>query len=107
MKMLIILSSGCTIGLGGLSFILASAIPIFNYLLAFLGSICFAPLAIMLPGWLWLYDHGSWRTGGFAKSVSYWLHWAMIALGGFFCVVGTYANVQQIRAAYAAGLIGK
>ena len=48
---------GCTISIGALAFILASAIPIFNYLIALTGTICFAPLAISLPGWLWLHDH--------------------------------------------------
>lgn len=43
----------CTTILGSLAFILAEAIPIFNYLLALVGSLCFAPLAIVrLPVFL-------------------------------------------------------
>jgi hypothetical protein len=51
----------CTIVLGALAFILAEAIPIFSYLIALVGSFCFAPIAICLPGWLWLYDHWEYR----------------------------------------------
>lgn len=37
----------CTTILGALAFILAEAIPIFNYIIALVGSLCFAPLAIV------------------------------------------------------------
>ena len=40
---------GCTFGLSALAFVLAQAIPVFNYLVAITGSFCFAPLALMLP----------------------------------------------------------
>lgn len=98
---------GCTFGLAAISFILAEAIPIFNYLLALTGSICFAPLAICLPGILWLYDHMAWRRGSFVQQVAYWLHWGLILLGLFLLVGGTYATVQLIIDAYAEGLIGE
>lgn len=94
-------------GLGALSFVLAMSIPIFNYLLALTGTVCFAPLAIALPGWLWLYDHGEWRRGGGGQVAWYWFHWFLVALGLFFLVGGTYAVVQQIIDAYASGLIGE
>ena len=54
---------GCTFGLSGIAFVLASAIPIFNYLIALTASVCFAPLAMVLPGFLWLYDHKDWKKG--------------------------------------------
>ncbi|GAB7352105.1 hypothetical protein MBLNU459_g2604t2 [Dothideomycetes sp. NU459] len=97
---------GCTFGLASISFILAEAIPIFNYLLALTGSICFAPLAIMLPGWLWAYDHPQYRKGTAVQMVIYWLHVFLIPLGAFFLVAGTYGVVLEIKAAYATGLIG-
>ncbi|KAH7092567.1 transmembrane amino acid transporter protein-domain-containing protein [Paraphoma chrysanthemicola] len=97
---------GCTIGLGSLAFVLAEAIPIFSFLIALTGSVCFAPLAIMLPGWLWLYDHAEYRRAGAGKKVVYYGHWVLIALGAFVCVGGTYAVVKSIMAAYASGLIG-
>jgi hypothetical protein len=95
-----------TFGLSALSFVLASAIPIFNYLLALTGSICFAPLAIILPAWFWLYDHGEWRMGSVGQKAAYWGHWFFVALGLFFLTGGTYGTVQLIIDAYANGLIG-
>lgn len=97
---------GCTFGLAAISFILAEAIPIFNYLLALTGSICFAPLAIMLPGWLWAYDHPEWRRGTMVQKIVYGLHMLMILLGAFFLVAGTYGVVIEINEAYATGEIG-
>ncbi|KAF2029487.1 hypothetical protein EK21DRAFT_101107 [Setomelanomma holmii] len=96
----------CTIGLGSLAFVLAEAIPIFSFLIALTGSICFAPLAIMLPGWLWLHDHGKYRSGGIVKKMIYYGHCFLILLGAFVCVGGTYAVIKSIIAAYASGLIG-
>lgn len=89
-----------------LSFILAEAIPIFNYLLSLTGSICFAPLALILPGLFWLHDYSDWRRGSAGKKIAYWLHWVLVALGVFMMVAGTYATVQLIIDAYAEGTIG-
>ncbi|CAO2649817.1 Nn.00g011090.m01.CDS01 [Neocucurbitaria sp. VM-36] len=97
---------GCTIGLGCLAFILAEAIPIFSFLIALTGSICFAPLAIMLPGWLWLHDHGDYKKGGPVKMMVYYGHWLLIVIGAFTCVGGTYAVIKSIMGAYDSGLIG-
>jgi hypothetical protein len=97
---------GCTIGLGIISFILASAIPIFNYLLALTGSLCFAPIGISLPGWLWIHDHRDWARGSTAQKLAFAFHVLMIALGMFILVAGTYGVIQQIINAYADGTIG-
>ena len=96
----------CTIGLGLLSFILAEAIPIFNYLIALTGSLCFAPIAIALPGWLWLHDHKTWYKGTMMQKLAYGFHVFLIPLGLFFLVGGTYGVIQEIVAAYADGQIG-
>jgi hypothetical protein len=98
---------GLTFGLASISFILAEAIPIFNYLIALTGSVCFAPLAISLPGWLWVYDHMHWRRGSAMQQVVFWLHAFLIPLGAFICVGGTYGVIKEIIAAYADGQIGK
>lgn len=97
---------GCTVGLGSVAFVLAQAIPIFSFLIALTGSVCFAPIAIVLPAWLWLHDHGEYRKGGVLKVVMYYVHWMAILLGAFVCVGGTYAVIRSIMDAYASGLIG-
>ncbi|KAJ5863879.1 uncharacterized protein N7529_005795 [Penicillium soppii] len=96
----------CTILLGAISFILAEAIPIFNYLIALVGSVCFAPLAMCLPGFLWLHSNGHYRKGTLVQKVIYLLHWGMVLLGVFFLVGATYGVVIQIIDAYATGAIG-
>ncbi|KAK5105754.1 hypothetical protein LTR62_002174 [Meristemomyces frigidus] len=98
---------GLTFGLASISFILAEAIPIFNYLLALTGSICFAPLAIILPGWLWIHDHKMWAKGSIGQKIAYWLHASLIAIGSFMCVGGTYGVIKVIIQAYADGTIGE
>lgn len=98
---------GCTSGLGAIAFILAQAIPIFNYLLSLTGSLCFAPIALSLPGWLWCHDNMAWRRGSLRQQVVFWITAAMIPLGMFICVGGTYGVVVQIKEAYASGRIGE
>ncbi|KAF4629362.1 hypothetical protein G7Y89_g8785 [Cudoniella acicularis] len=97
---------GCTFGLSSLSFILAEAIPIFNFLIALTSSICFAPLAIMLPGACWMYDHAHYRSGSIGQKALYAAHCFLPVLGLFLCVSGTYGVVQSIINAYADGEIG-
>ena len=98
---------GCTTGLCAISFILAEAIPIFNYLIALTGSICFSPLAIMLPGVLWCHDHMGWMRGSALQQIAFWLHAFLVPLGAFMCIGGTYGVVESILAAYADGQIGE
>lgn len=98
---------GCTAAVSAVGFLLGSGIPIFNYLLALAGSLTFAPLALGLPGYLWVYDHPAWRLSSSSKwkQVAYWLHWLMIVLAVFLTVGGTYGVVQEILDAYASGKI--
>ncbi|THV89634.1 hypothetical protein D6D26_09696 [Aureobasidium pullulans] len=96
----------CTFGLAAVSFVLAEAVPIFDYLLSLAGSICFAPLAISLPAWLWIYDHMHYRKGSAIKQFSFWMHALFIPLGIFVMIGGTYGVVVQIKEAYASGQIG-
>lgn len=89
-----------------LAFIFAEVIPIFNYILSLTGSVCFAPIAMILPGWLWLYDHGHYSRGNVWRMTQHWLHWGMIAVGLFFLVGATYGVVLEINTAYKNGTIG-
>ncbi|RAK98893.1 putative neutral amino acid permease [Aspergillus ibericus CBS 121593] len=95
----------CTIGLAAIAFILACAIPIFTYVLALVGSLGFAPLALCLPGWLWVYSHGDYWGGGVVKRGVYLLHVGLIVLGMFLTVGGTYGVIVQILDAYRSGEI--
>jgi hypothetical protein len=79
----------CTLVLGILSFVLAEAIALFNYILALAGSICFAPMALIIPGLLYLFDYSGYRNGTILQRVKYWSHIFVILLGCFITVGGT------------------
>ncbi|KAI8719921.1 hypothetical protein NCS52_00774400 [Fusarium sp. LHS14.1] len=95
----------CTLSMSIVSFLLASGIPIFNYLLALAGSLTFAPLALGLPGYLWIFDHQHYRTASAWKMIVYYLHWGLIGIAAFMTVGGTYGVIQQVIDAYANGEI--
>ncbi|EXJ80441.1 hypothetical protein A1O1_08586 [Capronia coronata CBS 617.96] len=97
---------GCVIGLTIVGFLIGAAVPIFNYILSLAGSLGFAPLAIMLPAWLWLHDHAQFRKGNMWQMALYWGHWLMGLVGAFLTVGGTYGVIQGVIDAYAAGTIG-
>ena len=96
---------GCTTAVTVVSYMIGSGIPIFNYLLALAGSLTFSPLALGLPAYLWIYDHGNYRKGGILKATTYWLHWFLVLLSAFLMVGGTYGVIQQVIDAYANGEI--
>ncbi|KAI9631891.1 transmembrane amino acid transporter protein-domain-containing protein [Dioszegia hungarica] len=97
----------CSIGLSLLAFVLASAIPIFNYLVALVGSICFCPLALMFPAILHFYDNwNDIKTGSVMQKAEWVLNMILLVLGAFLCVSGTYGVILLIQQAYASGAIG-
>lgn len=78
---------GINLLLGILSYIVAEAVPILNYLLALAGSLCFAPFSLIFPALLWMYDFGHMRTGPLNHQMVYGGH-VFIMLVGVFPVVG-------------------
>jgi hypothetical protein len=98
---------GCVWGLAALGFVLSEAVPVYNWLSALSGSLCFAPLALTLPGLMWIYDHKPWIRGTLVQQLIYWLHWALAALGVFLMIAGTYSTASLIKAAYSTGSLGK
>lgn len=99
-------ASGCTFSLAALAFIIMEAVPILNYLLALMGSVCFVPLCVIMPPLFWLSDFNSWRKGPILKQTAWLVHVLLILIGAFLTVAGTYTTVQAIIDAYAQGIIG-
>lgn len=99
---------GSTISLGAISFVLAEAIPIFNYLIGLTGSLCFAPMALMLPPVFFFYDvkHRVYPLNTFLRKFEAGCNAVLLAVGAFFFVAGTYGVALSIKEAYASGLIG-
>jgi Transmembrane amino acid transporter protein len=91
---------GCTFGVTLISYIIASAIPVFGGLVSLIGALlgtlmCFQPMGAM-----WLYDnwHNA-RTGKWYAMVA----WSgFVIVSGFFLMIGgTYGSVVDIKNAYA------
>ncbi|KAK8051776.1 Amino acid transporter- transmembrane [Apiospora rasikravindrae] len=97
---------GSTLAIGVVAFVLSESIAIFNYILALAGSVCFAPMAIILPGFLYLHDLAAYRKGTMLQRTKWTLHIGLILLGVFVTVCGTYASVMSIKEAYNNGEIG-
>ncbi|KAF2027783.1 hypothetical protein EK21DRAFT_102251 [Setomelanomma holmii] len=96
---------GCVASISVVSFLIASGVPIFNYLLSLAGSVAFAPLALGLPGWLWIYDHADYWKGTLWQKTLYMLHVVLILISIFLTIGGTYGVIVQILDAYRNGLI--
>lgn len=96
---------GLNVTMGVIAFIFAEAVPVFNYLIALLACVCFAPLSIMLPPLLWMADtgKGSWKGTLKEKSI-YAGHVGILILGVFMCVGGIYGASVSIAASTADGL---
>ncbi|KAK8028351.1 hypothetical protein PG991_005407 [Apiospora marii] len=97
---------GITLAIGAVAFLLAESIAIFNYILALAGSVCFAPMALVMPGFLYLHDFAAYRRGSLGQRTKWMLHVCLVLLGVFVTVCGTYATVMSINEAYSNGEIG-
>ncbi|KAK9418788.1 putative Amino acid transporter transmembrane domain-containing protein [Seiridium unicorne] len=97
---------GVNIFLGVLAWVLAEAIPIFNYLIALAGAICFAPMSLIFPACLWMFDFGHYRTGKPGQIAFFYLHILIALVGALLLIGGTYGTALSIKEAYATGTIG-
>jgi hypothetical protein len=98
---------GCNADVGILAFILAEAIPVFNYILSLEAGLFFAPMSLLFPACFWMYDRKEYKTGiGKQKSI-YGGHVFLALNANFLVVGGTYGTVVQIKASYDAGQLSK
>ncbi|KAE9371649.1 hypothetical protein N431DRAFT_441621 [Stipitochalara longipes BDJ] len=98
---------GCNAGVGILAFILAEAIPVFNYILSLEAALFFAPMSLLFPACFWMYDHKEYRTGSGKQKLIYFAHVSLALIASFLVVGGTYGTVVQIKASYDAGQLSK
>jgi hypothetical protein len=80
---------GVNASLGALSFIVAEAVPILNYLLGLAASLGSAPFSLIYPIILWTYDNKSYRTGTTRQKANYAFNVLIALLGMFVMVAGT------------------
>ncbi|WVR08411.1 hypothetical protein IAU60_005466 [Kwoniella sp. DSM 27419] len=93
--------------IGIIAFIIAEAIPFFSALIGVVGSIAYAPLAIIVPMTCWLHDFGHYRKGGLKQKAMWSFHVLFIGIGLFMTVGGTYTMIQNIIDSYAAGAVDR
>ena len=83
--------SGSTVVLGIISWVVASSVPFFSSLLGLIGSICFGPVALILPAVLWLYTYSDYRRGTLLQKLAYAANVGLFLLGWYITGPGTYA----------------
>ncbi|OAQ98390.1 hypothetical protein LLEC1_05272 [Akanthomyces lecanii] len=91
-----------------LAFLLATGVPIFNYLVGLAASLFAAWFTYGVAGMFWLHD--SYHDGaGFRAWRRQWGQFLLCALtvliGAFICVAGLYVTIRQLVEAYANGQI--
>jgi amino acid permease len=95
----------CTCGVVLLAYIIASAVPKFDSLIALIGALLGPPICLIPFGWMWLYDN--WRA---ERNLRWWLMatWSVfvIVVGVFLMVAGTYGAVVGLVKDYE-GVGGK
>ncbi|KAM3498070.1 hypothetical protein MY10362_008593 [Beauveria mimosiformis] len=91
-----------------LAFLLATGVPIFNYLVGLAASLFAAWFTYGVAGMFWLHD--SYHDGaGFHEWRRQWGQFLLCAFtvvaGAFICVAGLYVTIRQLVDAYANGEI--
>ncbi|KAJ5099790.1 hypothetical protein N7532_006791 [Penicillium argentinense] len=91
---------GCTFGVGLISYIIASAIPVFSDLVSLVGALLGTPMCFQPMGGMWLYDNWSRSK----RSLTWYLMVAwcvfVIVAGTFLMIGGTYGSVMLIIKSY-------
>jgi hypothetical protein len=95
---------GCTLFITVTAYIVASAIPIFGSLTSLIGSLFGCIMSFMFMGFMWFYDNWSY---GRANPTNMWrvrAAWtaAVILMGAFLMVGGTYGSIVSIMDSYSA-----
>lgn len=93
---------GCTFSVTAISYIIASAIPVFGSLVSLIGALLGTLLCFQPMGCMWLYDnwHNA-RTPRWYAMVA-WSVFVIVA-GCFLMIGGIYGSVLDIKKSYAAG----
>lgn len=71
------------------------------------GAICFAPLALCLPAFLWWHLNPGARTGSTKMRILWWLHGLLFVWGVFVCIAGSYAVIADIVRQFQLGTVGE
>ncbi|RYN23087.1 hypothetical protein AA0114_g12861 [Alternaria tenuissima] len=92
---------GCTAGNAFVSYIVASAIPVFGGLVSIIGALLNTLMSLQPMDCMWLYDN--WRKSR-TSSWYFWASWSIfiIVVGWFLTIAGTYGSIVGIIDSYKA-----
>ncbi|GAA5842787.1 hypothetical protein JCM11251_001491 [Rhodosporidiobolus azoricus] len=94
----------CTVGCLLFSYIIASAIPVFNGLLGLIGALFSVLLALIIESVMWLWDNHDRIKDKSRRTPLLWAgvitQYVFIICGAFLIVGGTYGSILTIRDAY-------
>ncbi|KAH8430259.1 uncharacterized protein LDX57_007928 [Aspergillus melleus] len=94
----------CTLAITIASYLIASGIPIFGDLVSLIGALLGTFMSFQPMGCMWLYDN--WKRGREQPTTKWMLlaAWsiAVVALGSFLMVAGTYGSINSIIASSKA-----
>lgn len=92
---------GCTAGNAFVSYIVASAIPVFGGLVSIIGALLGTLMSLQPMDCMWLYDN--WRKSR-TSSWYFWASWSIfiIVVGWFLTIAGTYGSIVGIIDSYKA-----
>jgi hypothetical protein len=92
---------GCTAGNALISYIVASAIPVFGGLVSLIGALLGTLMCLQPMGCMWIYDN--WRKSR-TGSWYFWAGWSIfiIVAGWFLTIAGTYGSIVGIIDSYKA-----
>ncbi|GAA5907919.1 hypothetical protein JCM6882_001526 [Rhodosporidiobolus microsporus] len=95
---------GCTFGCLVISYIIASAIPVFNGLVGLIGALFGTLLCLQLVSAMWFFDNWHRRREAEKNNLKFKLLVAfnamIILVGSFIMVAGTYGSVIAIKDEY-------
>ncbi|KAH8433329.1 uncharacterized protein LDX57_010965 [Aspergillus melleus] len=94
----------CTFGITVAAYVIASAIPVFDDLVALVGALLGTLMAFQPMGCMWLYDNWGKFRASRTPNLTLMVCWSVfvVLLGSFLTVCGTYASIVTIINSYNA-----
>jgi hypothetical protein len=93
---------GCTASMALISYVIASAIPVFGGLVSLIGALLGTLMSFQPMGFMWLYDN--WSIEKSKRNLRWRLMvcWSVFVIvsGTFLMIAGTYGSIVEIKSSY-------
>lgn len=97
---------GCVAGVTVVAYIICSAVPNFGSLISLVGALLATFMSLQPLGMMWLYDNFKGRTRDVRWMCGVGISVAVIAIGTYIMVAGSYAAIVEIINDYKNGSSG-